>query len=115
MKADEQENLAIGMAPGHMKVLGRHLFLAPPPLMPQPSHINAPPGTNIHATLQLNAESGKSSVMLGENLYPRTTSGPWEPAQGRHNGYTGSQGAPPLWEPVAPIAPRPLYSLQHHL
>jgi ribonuclease HI len=30
-KADEQQNLAIGKAPGHMEMLGRHLFSPPPP------------------------------------------------------------------------------------
>jgi hypothetical protein len=29
--ADEQENLAIGMGPGHMEVMGRPFFFAPPP------------------------------------------------------------------------------------
>jgi hypothetical protein len=44
------------------------------------------------------------------------TSGPWEPVRSRMNyGYPGSQGAPPSWEPVVPIAPCLLCSLQHHL
>jgi ribonuclease HI len=40
MIADEQANLAIGKAPGHMEVLGRHLFLAPPPPPPNASALS---------------------------------------------------------------------------
>jgi hypothetical protein len=58
------------MGPGHMEVMGRPYFFAPPP-MPQPPSDYTPPGPPPTRRLSGKGLRGKSSVKLGGTLYLR--------------------------------------------